>query len=285
MKNTTGHAVEWSMQSVSQYDTADPGAPTRINHDFRTFAPANPASSYLNRYHVRFGPAENPALSIREDGLFALRYVHMAAELWLDSTAGWLAVVDGSSRYGMVERFQFEASRTYPGNASIIFWTNGHAAKLNADGMASVSSGVDDAPYYLEAEINSPLCQLRAGESCDLETEWFPTRTGSEFHGVADAGIVVRPLRATRLENGKIRLSGSFGVFFAGRLVAHFYDEHGLSLGNVAMASVDPVDAVSLETEIAPPGKPARMSLHLEDGSGLDRGFLQEVQVGTEENR
>ena len=26
MKNTTGHAVEWSMQSVSQYDTADPSA-------------------------------------------------------------------------------------------------------------------------------------------------------------------------------------------------------------------------------------------------------------------
>jgi hypothetical protein len=285
MKNITGHAVEWSMQSVSQYDTADPGAPTRINHDFRTFAPANPASSYLNRYHVRFGPAENSAVSIREDGLFALRYVHMAAELWLDSTAGWLAVVDGSSRYGMVERFQFEAPRTYPGKASIIFWTNGPAVKLNADGMASLSSGVDEAPYYLEAEINSPLCQLRAGESCDLETDWFPTRTGSEFHGVTDAGLVVRPLRATRLENGKIRLSGSFGVFFAGRLVAHFYDDHGLSLGNVALAAVDPVDAVSLETEIAPPGKPARMSLHLEDGSGLDRGSLQEVQVGTEENR
>ena len=101
------------MQSVSQYDTGDPrpartGARSGINHDFRTFTPANPASSYLNRYHVRFGPAENRAASIRDDGLFTLRYVHMAAELWLDSTAGWLAVVDGTSRYGMVERFQFD---------------------------------------------------------------------------------------------------------------------------------------------------------------------------------
>ena len=42
MKNTSGHAVEWSMQSVSQYDTADPGDPSRINHDFRTFAPGEP---------------------------------------------------------------------------------------------------------------------------------------------------------------------------------------------------------------------------------------------------
>ena len=130
---------------------------------------------------MRFGPAENPSVSIREDGLFALHYVHMAAELWLDSTAGWLAVVDGSSRYAMVERFHFEPARTYPGKASIIFWTNGPEMKLNADGEPSLSSGGDGSPYYLEAEINSPLCQLRPGESCDLETEWFPTRAGKNF--------------------------------------------------------------------------------------------------------
>ena len=285
MRNTTGHAVEWSMQSVSQYDTSDPSAPSRINRDFRTFAPANPVSSYLNRYHVRFGPAENPAVSIREDGLFTLRYVHMAAELWLDSTAGWLAVVDGGSRYGMVERFQFDESRAYPGKASIIFWTNGPEVKLSADGMATLSSGEEGTPYYLEAEINSPLCRLRPGESCDLETEWLPARTGSEFHAVTDAGIVVHPLRALRLENGKISLSGSFGVFFAGRLVAHFYDGHGLSLGSVTVATVDPVEVVSLEKEIALPGEPARVSLHVEDGNGLDRGFVQEVQMGPRENR
>jgi hypothetical protein len=283
MKNTSGHAVEWSMQSVSQYDTADPGDALRINRDFRTFAPANPASSYLNRYHVRFGPAENPAASIRGDGVFALRYVHMAAELWLDSTAGWLAVVDGSSGYGMVERFQFEESRAYPGKASIIFWTNGPELKLNADGMVSLSSG--EAPYYLEAEINSPLCRLRPGESCNLDTEWFPTRAGSEFHTVSDAGIVLRPLRATRLDHGKIGISGSFGVFFAGRLVGHFYNERGAELQNVPVADVDPAGLVLLETEIAPPGKAARISLHLEDRNGLDRGSLQEVQIGSPEKQ
>lgn len=284
MKNTSGHAVEWSMQSVSQYNTADPTDPSRINHDFRTFAPANPASSYLNRYHVRFGPAENRAVSIREDGLFALHYVHMAAELWLDSIAGWLAVVDGSSKYAMVERFHFEPARTYPGKASIIFWTNGPETKLNADGEPSVSSGGDGSPYYLEAEINSPLCQLRPAETCDLETEWFPTRAGEDFYNATDAGIVLRPLRAMQKQD-KIGLSGSFGVFFPGRLVAHFYTEHGLSLGSTPVATVDPTEAVSLATDVAAPEKTARISLHLEDGSGLDRGSLQEVQVDATENR
>jgi len=284
MRNITGHSLEWSMQSVSQYDTADRSAPSGFNHDFRTFTPANPASSYLSRYHVRFGPAENPAASIRDDGLFMLHYVHMAAELWLDSTAGWLAVVDGSSRYGMVERFQFEGSRTYPGKASVIFWTNGPEVKLSHDGVPSMPSGDDASPYYLEAELNSPLCRLRPGETCSFDTEWFPTRVGSEFHGVTDAAVVIRPLQGIRLENGKIKLSGSFGLFFSGRLLARFYDEHGASLGTVPVVDVSPAEAVSLATEIAPPGKPARLSLHLEDSNGVDRGSLSEVQV-TEENR
>lgn len=295
MRNVTGHTLEWSMQSVSQYDTADPGssipgpsgpgAPSGINHDFWVFTPAKQSSSYLNRYHVRFGPAENHAASVRDDGLFALRYVHMAAELWLDSTEGWLAVVDRSSRYAMIERFQYEENHPYPGKASVIFWTNGPEVKVNDDGVAALSGGEEgEPPYYLEAEINSPVCRLRPGETCSLETEWFPTRAGSEFHGVTDAGIVTRPLRATRLESGKIRLSGSFGVFFPGRLVARFYNEHGLSLGTTPVADVNPTEPVSLEAEIAPVGKPARLSLHLEDGNGVDRGSIQEVRVVTEEN-
>jgi hypothetical protein len=291
MKNVSGHALEWSMQSVSQYDTADRSSPNpeasagRCNQDFRTFTPANPSSSYLNRYHVRFGPAENPAVSVRDDGLFTVHYVHMAAELWIDSTAGWLAVVDGSSRYAMVERFRYEADKAYPGKASVIFWTNGPEMRLNGEGMPSLSADPEASPYYLEAELNSPMCHLRPGEACSLDTEWFPTRAGSEFQGVTDAGIVIDPLRATAEESGKIRLSGAFGVFFAGRLVARFYDQHGRNLGTATILDVIPTEPVSLDTEVAPAGKPSRLSIHLEDENGVDRGVLQEVEIGARNHR
>src|SRR5271166_4239863 len=201
MKNVTGHTLEWSMQSVSQYNTSDPSSASGFNHDFWTFTPANPSSSYLNRYHVRFGPAQNSAVSVRDDGFFAVHYVHMAAELWLDSTEGWLAVVDGGSKYAMVERFQFDEHKPYPGKASVIFWTNGPETRLSKEGILSLSDDADAAPYYLEAEINSPMCRLRPGESCDLDTEWFPTRAGNEFHGAKDAGIVIRPLQSVRLDS------------------------------------------------------------------------------------
>jgi hypothetical protein len=278
MKNITGHPIEWSMQSVSQYDTTDPSSPSGFNHDFWTFTPANPSSSYLNRYHVRFGPAENPAVYVRDDGFFIVHYIHMAAELWLDSTDGWLAVVDGASKYAMVERFEYEPSKAYPGKASVIFWTNGPEMRLNRDGVPSLSSDPDASPTYLEAELNSPMCRLRTGESCDFETEWFPTRAGNQFHGVSDAGIMVRPLEA-RPENGKIKLSGSFGVFFSGRLVAHFYNEHGANVGIVPVANVSPTELATIETEVTSPAEAARVSLHLEDGSGTDRGALQEVKL------
>jgi len=292
MKNMSGHPVDWSMQSVSQYDTSGANSAAtssgdgaaRFNHDFWTFTPVNRSSSYLNRYHVRFGPAENPAVSVRDDGYFAVHYVHMAAELWLDSTEGWLAVVDGKSRYAMVERFQYDERKPYPGKASVIFWTNGPEVRLGSDGVPSLSADSDAGPYYLEAEINSPMCQVRPGESCGLETEWFPTRAGSEFHGVSDAGIVIQPLQAIQLENGKIRISGSFGVLFSGRLVARLYNEHGSLLGTMPVANVDPTEPVSLETELVPSEKPARLSLHLEDEKGLDRGSLQEVHVRGEGN-
>lgn len=279
MKNTSGHTVEWSMQSVSQYNTAAPDAPSQMNRDFQAFAAANANSAYLNRYHVRFGPAENPAASIRQDGMFTLRYVHMAAELWLDSTAGWLAVIDGASHYGMVERFHYDESRPYPGKASVIFWTNGPELKLNRDGEPTLTSGEDGSPYYMEAELNSPLCKLLPGETCDLETEWFPTRAERELHTVTESGIVVSPLKAARLENGKVRLSGTFGVFFPGRLVAHFYNEHGRELQTSPVADVDPAELVALEAEVSLRDTATRLSVHLEDGKGLDRGSLQEVPV------
>jgi hypothetical protein len=286
MKNVSGHIVEWSMQSVSQYDTSDRTDPSRSNRELWGFTPTNRSSGYLNRYHVRFGPAENPAAAVRDDGLFSIHYSHLAAELWVDSMDGWLTVVDGISRYAMVERFQYEKSKPYPGNASVIFWTNGPELRLNSDGVATVTDGSKGvSPFYMEAEINSPMCHLRPGEACQLETDWFPTRADSEFHGVADAGIVTKPLSGVRLENGNVRLSGSFGVFFPGKLVAYFYNEHGSMTETLPLAAVTPTNLVVLDMEIVPQGKPTRVSLHLEDQDGLDRGALQEGPIKTGEAR
>jgi len=284
MRNVTGHSLEWSMQSVSQYDTSDSAAQSRINPNFWAFTPANPSSEYLNRYHVRYGPAQNSAVSVRDDGLFAVHYVHMAAELWLDSRNGWLAVVDGNTKYAMIERFRFQPNQPYPGKASVIFWTNGSGLQLRSDGEPVLSSEEGNPPFYMEAELNSPLCRLRPGESCDFETEWFPTRAaGSDLREVSEAGILLTAVQA-RLDAGKIKLAGSLGVFFPGRLVARLYDQHGASLGTVPVIDVNPTEPTLLQAEIPADPKTKRLSIHLIDVNGVDRGSLEEVPLSAPES-
>jgi len=51
-------------------------------------------------------------------------------------------------------------------------------------------------------------------------------------------------------------------------------------VGITPLMQVDPADLVVLDTELTPPAKTSRLSLHLEDANGLDCGSLQEVQVG-----
>ena len=128
------------------------------------------------------------------------------------------------------------------------------------------------------------MCRLRPGESCAFDTEWFPTRSGSEFHGATEAGIVIRPLKATVNQNGKIGLSGAFGVFFPGRLMARLYDEYGHLAATTPVAEVSPTEPVLLESEIASPGKCSRLSIHLVDNNGVDRGALEEVQLGGQDS-
>ena len=98
MKNVSGHTVEWSMQSVSQYDTGNAADPSHGNREIWGFTPTNPSSAYLNRYHVRTGPAENPAATVREDGLFPLHYAISPPSFgWIRPMVGWRSSMEAAA--------------------------------------------------------------------------------------------------------------------------------------------------------------------------------------------
>jgi hypothetical protein len=80
MKNASGHAIRWSVQSVSQYDTSDAQEPAGFHRDFWAFTPSNERSAYFGGFHVRSGLADDPSFAIR-DGLFRLH--------WMFRAAGW----------------------------------------------------------------------------------------------------------------------------------------------------------------------------------------------------
>lgn len=283
MKNVTGHPLRWSMQSVTQYDTADRQEAGAYNHDFWAFTPANPESIYLEGYHVRDGPASDPSFSIR-NSLFTLHWLYLQSEVWIDSPSNWVAVVDNSTQYAMIERFHPRPRASYPGKATVIFYTNGPSIRLNEQGAPEMTpADPTHTPYYMEAELNSPMANLAPGNTYAMDTEWFPTRLAGPVATVTYAGAVSKPIQAAAVGN-KIQLSGAFGVFFPGELIAHFYDQEGMQTATVRLQSVSPLSLVTLQQEIdAPPGT-ARVSIHLEDQSGSDRGLLGEAWInpGTE---
>ena len=277
-KNFTGHSITWSVQSVSQYNLSDASDPTQYNHEFRAFTPLNPNSAYLLGYHARDGLANDPAYSVK-GGLFELNWKYLESEVWLDSTAGWIAIVDGATRYAMVEKTRHVDGGDYPGKASIIFYKNGPTLELNAKGMPYLTStNLDQTPYYMEAEMNSPMAVLGPGESYTFDTTWFPSRLSGDFTTVTEAGLVGQPLAARRTGD-KIELSGSFGVFFPGELKAFLYNEGGLGKDQVPLTAVRPQEPVDLHQTITADKNIARVSIHLIDSSGADRGALGEVFV------
>jgi hypothetical protein len=86
-----------------------------------------------------------------------------------------------------------------------------------------------------------------------------------------------KPLTATRTDAGLV-LSGEFGVFYAGDLVAHLYPK-GTEDNTMKLMSVVPTEPVQLQTTIQAPPNTSRVSIHLVDAKGVDQGPLDEVLV------
>jgi len=277
MKNASERAIRWSMQSVTQYDTADSRNPQDYNHDFWAFATVNRQSAYLDGYRVRNGLADDPSYSVG-DGLFTLHWLYLENEVWLDSDAGWLAVVDDSTKFGIVERFQYFVGEEYPGRASVIFYKNGAALELDNGVPVLRSNHPDETPYYMEAEINSPMMRLDPGASYAQDTAWFPVRAGKGLLAVTQVGVVERPLAAF-LQRDRLALAGSFGVFFAGKLKAHVFDMHGAESNVVELKDVDPLREVELNQTITVSPGARRVAIHLSDEQGVDRGSLGEAEI------
>lgn len=277
MKNASKQPIEWSMQSVTQYDTASAQSPGDYNHEFWAITPASPHSSYLDGFHVRAGLADDPSFAVK-NGMFTLHWLYLQNEVWVDSPGDWVAVMDRATKFAMIEKFKFHAGADYPGNASVIFYKNGPSVGLDAKGVPVIHNNAGDTPYYMEAELNSPMVRLRPGETYSMDTQWYPTRAGDAFITVTPAGAIAQPLAATESEK-ELAISGSFGVLWPGKIVSHFYGAKGAKMKSMVLKSVDPASFVTLNLAIPAPAAVSRISLRLVDEQGIDRGSLGEANV------
>ena len=149
MQNMSGFPQTWSEQTITEYPTSNPSGSENFNDKFWGVTAINPASPYLNGYHVRTGPAENPAFSV-SNGTLRVHWNDIMQEVWIDSPSGWLAAVDGMSGYTMVERHHIDPTAEYPSKATIIFYIR--LVRLNAESAHRTSRGTirgggDESPH------------------------------------------------------------------------------------------------------------------------------------------
>jgi hypothetical protein len=278
MHNATSHTLQWSVQSVTQYNLASTKPAGGYNHEFWAYTAAKTNSAYLNRFHVRAGLVDDPSFSIKDD-LFRLHWMYLQNEVWIDSDGGWLAVADGESGFGMIERFQYDAAATYPDKATVIFYKNGPSVEFNAAGEPEIKSrGVGETPYYMEAEINSPMVTLKAGASAALDTTWYPLRTGDDVKQVTEAGIVTRRLQVVR-DTSTLKLSGLFSVVVPGHLQLRIYEAGGREATRMELDEVSPQCAFTLKRDVIVGFPVSRVALHLIDASGSDWGALDTALI------
>ena len=297
MQNMSGFPQTWSEQTVTEYAVSQPVGSVNFDKKWygvveinpHTAYPINskddprhvddcvkptggpkPLSDYPKYYHVRSGPDVNNAYQIK-DGTLRVHWNDIMQEAWIDSPSGWLAAVNGDTGYTVVERHAIDHNLPYPGKATVIFYSSGEPC-MRRDGKPEPREGP-----YVEAELNSPLVTLNPGQSYAMDTTWYPTRMTNDFKTTTWSGVIGKPLTATRTADGLV-LSGEFGVYYPGNLVAHLYGTSG-KVTTVELRPVVPTQEVQLQTTIPAPSNIWRVSVHLIDEQGLDRGPLGEVLV------
>ena len=140
------------------------------------------------------------------------------------------------------------------------------------------------------ASTGVPVRFIGVGEQVDALDTFYPDRMAQRIIGMGDimgiierAELVIDRDEAEGSENkmasGNLDLSGSFGVFFPGELKAYLYNEGGLETSEVSLQAVHPQEPVTLRQSIEAAKNIARVSIHLIDGNGVDRGALGEVFV------
>ena len=276
MRNASLHPIEWSIQSVTQYNVADAHDPETWNRRFWAFTPMNSSSTYPDGFHVRSGLADDPSFQ-PANGLFRLHWGYFSNEVWLDSSAGWLAVVDGATDFGMVEQFHVDPHGDYPGKATVIFYKNGPSVNFGPSGVATVARPTAaDTPFYMEAEINSPIIALAPGQSYVFHTAWHPVHIHRAPIAVTDAGIVTQALSAVR-HTATLHLEGNFTPFNNGSLQVVVYGRSGqvLRIQSVTAVHGGDIQALSVDMPVVPDA--ARVVLQLLDASGQDLGVLDRL--------
>ena len=137
MKNIDTKPRRCCICDVTQLNAAKPDE-TGPNDRFNIYCPLNPQSHFPEGYDVLFGATDNPTFSADSSRhMLRLHYQYQVGKVALDSSAGWLAAVNGVTGNVFVERFSLEADKEYPDSS--LRWSFGPAGWAASTSTARIS--------------------------------------------------------------------------------------------------------------------------------------------------
>ena len=281
MTNIDTKPRRWGIWQVTQLNASN-RAGEGYNKEIRCWSPINPASIYPRGYCEMFGLVNNPSFRVDPaTQMFSANYKRIVGKVGLDNSAGWVAVVDGAAGYVFVERFTHFPDKKYPDQASVEFWMNGVGQFVCGTKIVDAKDDPVETPHLVECEILSPFAELQPGESYSFRLEWCAAKIGGNYPVLActPVGVTCEPFTA-RAADGKVRLAGRFGVFYAAQAALVALDGDGKDLETIDLKlPVSPIEALVLDKEEPLAAKAASVRLVLLDSAGKEIGELARVQV------
>jgi hypothetical protein len=278
MTNIDDKPRRWGIWSVAQQNATNRSG-DGYDKNLRVYCPINPKSKLPKGYRVLFGDPHNPSFQLdAKHDIMQVHYQRRIGKIALDSSAGWVATVHGTSGCVFVQRFRHDAVKAYPDDASVEIWLNG-AGKFSAWGK--VNELRDDpiaTPAFIETELLSPLAALKPGEQYTFGYDWYAASIGGDYPVVDcnDMGVVCDPLTA-KLIDGKLVLGGRFGLFCQATAAIAFEAAGKTVGGPVGRRNVSPLASLIFsrheELPVPPPGADA-ISVRLYGADGRLLGEL-----------
>lgn len=277
MRNISRRQIRWGIWHLIQNDAADAGDASKPNPDLYMYVPINPKSIYPDGYTHIYGDARHPSDEVIDNGrLLRIHYLYRVGKVGLDSSAGWMAIVNGQKGIGLVENFDYSPDRDYPDRASVEEWNDGPGTISRTSWDQTLAEDPKRTPYFLESEVLSPFTRLDPGEQYEFTVYWSPTSVPNPVHDAVWAGAISEPLTATA-EGNQITLRGVFGVFTPGTLEAQFYNAIGQIIEQQTLQAADPREIVRLDKSVPLSADTYRVSVLVRDSDGENRGFLGNV--------
>lgn len=212
--------------------------------------------------------------------LLQLSYANQVAKFVVNPESGWLTSVHRELRAALVETFPVFRDLPYPDGGPLELWVNGkgtftvHGDTVN---MAEDPNGCDP---YIETEVLSPLIDLQPGQQYVFQVCWHCCATdGDTISGVNPCAAIERPLIA-KVEDGNLRVRGSFGLFRAGILEIVPIHRSGKTGPVRVVGPAGPLEVCVVDEPIPFESALFRVALRLRDAEGKLLGTVDSAMIG-----